>query len=443
MSLQIPVEKIKPSPYQPRLEFDLEDLKGSVLKDGILVPITVRERNGYYELIDGERRTRLARELDYTEIPANIIEVDDSTARRMVWKVNTLRKDYKPPEKARYFKKLQDEGMSLRGIARECDLDAQTVLAHLNVYKLPQKYQDLIWDDSSRLTVSHVRELESMFNGVASATPILTKLDLVLDRKLTSKELREVIRPELQEAERKRVEAAKEASKTYVIPIMPALKEFSTPEELNKVASILKKEAARKIKAQKTSAQLEAEKAEKLRKKQERDTQKKEKQAKKEKQLREKVRQEFTTEVKQEAKKEAKKELVENPAFIDELIEQNKEVFEEKIRKRREEADEILKKRFALKPDEDKPRPKPTTLEDQYLQRIQNTFLEITSWNLSLWIGLGNENREKAYKYFQAVNQWTQWLINLKDDRNAAEPDITSIAKDMPKPIEAEFKVVD
>jgi len=54
--MDIPVDQIKPSPYQPRLTFDLEDIKGSIMRDGILVALTVRKNDAYYELVDGERR---------------------------------------------------------------------------------------------------------------------------------------------------------------------------------------------------------------------------------------------------------------------------------------------------------------------------------------------------------------------------------------------------
>ena len=260
MGMDIPVDNIKPSPYQPRITFDLEDIKGSILRDGILVPLTVREKKGYYELVDGERRLRVSKELGYTTIPCNIIDVDDETARRMVWKVNTLRKDYKPKEKAGYFKKLQDDGMSLRGIARECDYDVMAVVAHLNVLRLPEKFQNLVWDDG-RLSVSHIQELNSLFNGVVDTTSIIKKLDLVLDRKLTSKELREVLRPELAEIEEQRVEAAQKAIET----IVPEIKEPQSPEELRKAAEALRREAKRKEEAEKTSEQRAAEKAEKER----------------------------------------------------------------------------------------------------------------------------------------------------------------------------------
>ena len=256
----IPVDQIKPSPYQPRLTFNLEDIRGSIQRDGILVPLTVRKKDGYYELIDGERRVRLAKELGYETVPCTVIDVDDETARRTVWKVNTLRQEYTPKEKAYYFKKLQKEyGMSLRGIARECDYDYHTVNAHLNVLKLSEKYQELIW--KGPLSVSHVRELEPLFNGgEATASRITQWLDQVIERKLTHSELREVIRPELREIEERRIEAAKEVVKE-VTPIPKEVK-LETPEELEEAAKVLRREAKRR----KTPKQIREEKRRKARK---------------------------------------------------------------------------------------------------------------------------------------------------------------------------------
>jgi len=260
------------------------------------------------------------------------------------------------------------------------------------------------------------------------------------------------------------------ASSTIVSVAEPLIREaeptvdLDTADGLKKAAKALEREAKRKVKAQKTPEQLEAEKAEKKRKKREKVEKAKQKREAKKKAREEreqKIREEAAlrarleaerkakaetkkkiAQIQKTAKEDAKKELVENPEFIDTLIEENKELFEEKIRKRREEADQILKKRFALIQEEAKPPQKASKLEDQYLKRIQNTFLEITSWNLSLWIGLDNENRETAYKYFQAINQWTQWLINLKNDRNAEKPEITIITKETPMPVDAEYRVV-
>jgi len=255
-TLEIPVDQIKPSPYQPRMTFNLEDIRGSIQRDGILVPLTVRKRDGDYELIDGERRTRLAKELGYKTVSVTVINVDDDTARRMVWKVNTLRQEYSPKEKAYYFKKLQDEyGMSLRGISRECDYGEQQVAAHLNVFKLPEKYQNLVW--TGQLGISHIQELRPYFNGGASAEALIAKLDLALERKLTSMELRETIKPEIQEMEERRIEAAKEAMKKTAL--VPKEVKLETPEDFEEAAKVLRKEAKRR----KTPKQIRDEKQKK------------------------------------------------------------------------------------------------------------------------------------------------------------------------------------
>lgn len=240
--MEVPIDQIKPSPYQPRLTFDLEDIKGSIMRDGILVPLTVRKKDGYYELIDGERRWRIAKELGYETVPCTIIEADDESADRMTWKVNTLRKDYEPEEKARHWKWHQEEGMSIRGIARDHDESPQNVLAHLNVFKLPEKYQRLVWDRGSPLTVGHIQELGPLFGEAVPIGTLVKRLDLVIERKLTVHELRGVLKPDYEEIKKRRIEAAKEA----VPKIMPEAKKPETPEELEMAAELLRREAERR-----------------------------------------------------------------------------------------------------------------------------------------------------------------------------------------------------
>jgi ParB family chromosome partitioning protein len=53
--MEVPIERIRPSPYQPRLSFEIEDLKEEIRRDGLLSPLIVRQIDGYYELIDGEK----------------------------------------------------------------------------------------------------------------------------------------------------------------------------------------------------------------------------------------------------------------------------------------------------------------------------------------------------------------------------------------------------
>ena len=261
--MDIPVDQLKPSPYQPRLTFDLEDIKGSIMRDGILVTLTVRKKDGFYEMVDGERRLRVAKELGYKTVPCDIIDIDDDTARRMVWKVNTLRKDYEPKEKALFFKTMQKEyGMSLRGITIEYDTEQHMVRAYLNVFKLPEDYQRMVWDRV--IPIGVIRELEQLFNGLAYAIPQNNpEIFELLNRAATEKRfgqraVREAVRGYLAKLREEQVERAKEA----IAEIEPEVKPPETPEELEEAAKALRKRA----KELKTPEQILEEKREKARK---------------------------------------------------------------------------------------------------------------------------------------------------------------------------------
>lgn len=267
-TIDIPADQIKPSPYQPRLAFNLEDIRGSIQRDGILVPLTVRKKDGYYELIDGERRVRLAKELGYKTVPCTVIDVDDETARRMVWKVNTLRQDYTPKEKAFHFRKLQKEyGMSLRGMAMEYGIDRHTIKAYLHTFKLPDEYQQMVWDGV--IPIGVVKELEVLFNsGVYLPSERLTPEEApeifeILDRAAREKyfgqkEAQESIRPYLAKLRQEQVEKAKVA----VERVEPEVRVPETPEELEEAARVLRREAKRR----KTPEQIHEEKVGKARK---------------------------------------------------------------------------------------------------------------------------------------------------------------------------------
>ena len=77
--IAVEVAKVRPNPYQPRLDFDqqaLDELKRSILEKGVIQPITVRRSSGgTYELISGERRVRASQEAGLETIPAYVIKV--------------------------------------------------------------------------------------------------------------------------------------------------------------------------------------------------------------------------------------------------------------------------------------------------------------------------------------------------------------------------------
>lgn len=308
MTRTVSVDLIKPSPYQPRKEFDIEDLKGSIKKNGILMALTVRKVEDYYELIDGERRWRTAKVLGMKTVPISVMDIPDNLARQLVWKLNVNRKDYTTREKAEFFKKMQNEGMSLRGIAREFEQDHHMIMAYINVFRLPDDYQAMVWDRIIPIRV--IRELESLFSNASGERSPLTGQTMpalfeILDRAAREKhfsaeQIKEALKPHLVKLREEAVEKAKEA----VEDIDPTAKKPETPDELEKAAKALKLEAKKKREAKLTPEE-----------KAKREEERRQKQAERTRKSREKKKAEIEK-IHEEEKAKAKLELMEDPDFI-------------------------------------------------------------------------------------------------------------------------------
>lgn len=155
------LEQIKPSPLQPREDFDrqsLEELTQSIKEKGIIQPILVRRRGQHYELIAGERRFRAANLLNLKEIPAIVREAEDADSLELSLIENIQRQNLNPIEEARAYQYLidkfnltQDKVSEILGKARV------SITNTLRLLKLPQEIQDEI--KRGRLSYAHGRTL--------------------------------------------------------------------------------------------------------------------------------------------------------------------------------------------------------------------------------------------------------------------------------------------
>jgi len=235
MSVEIEVLKIDPSPFQPRINLKLEEIEESVKQDGIIQRLIVRPIGERYQLIDGERRWRVAQKLGLPTVPCEVREADDTTARRLVWTLNTQRKDYEPKEKALYFKRLiEEEKLTLRKIAEVFNIDHHTVASYLNTLRLPEKYQEMVWN--GQIGIGVIRELEPLFASGEYSPKIAELLDHVVEKGLSQKQLREALKPALKEIEEKKVEEAKKAVPEVEVKL-------ETPEAYREAAEALKRKA--------------------------------------------------------------------------------------------------------------------------------------------------------------------------------------------------------
>lgn len=143
--IYLPVEKIHPSPYQPREEIasqELEELASSIKEKGIIQPILVRKVEGRYEIVAGHRRFSAAKLLRLKELPAVVKEISDQDALVYTLVENIQRKDLNPLEEAQGFKKLhKDFGLTYEEIARLVGKDKTSVANTLRLLKLPPQIQ--------------------------------------------------------------------------------------------------------------------------------------------------------------------------------------------------------------------------------------------------------------------------------------------------------------
>ncbi|MCU0342262.1 MAG: ParB/RepB/Spo0J family partition protein [Ignavibacterium sp.] len=160
---KIAVDFISPNPFQPRLNFDpvtQEELKKSIIANGLIQPITVRRIAGnQYQLVSGERRLRAYTDIGYKEIPAYIIKVDsDEIMLALALIENIQRETLNPIEVSKAYKRLMDEcHLTQEQIADKVGKDRTTIANSIRLLKLPDEIQQSLVDES--ISAGHARAL--------------------------------------------------------------------------------------------------------------------------------------------------------------------------------------------------------------------------------------------------------------------------------------------
>ena len=158
----LPVEKIRTNPFQPRKEFDesaLEELKNSIIENGVIQPVTVCRDGDGYQLISGERRLRAVMQAGFKFIPAYVIEAhDDSSKLELALIENIQREDLNAIEVALALKSLTTKcSLTQDEIAQKVGKNRSTVSNFLRLLKLPLQIQDSI--RNREISSGHARAL--------------------------------------------------------------------------------------------------------------------------------------------------------------------------------------------------------------------------------------------------------------------------------------------
>ena len=170
----LPIDRIDPNPDQPRQQMgDLSELMASITEKGILEPLIVREREGRFRIIAGERRYQAAVQVGLTELPVIIRKADDAETVQIALIENLQRKDLTPFEETEALHALaQRFGHTHAELAHRLGKSRTSITETLTLQSMPDEVKQLcqlgnITSKSLLLEVVRQRTPEAMTALVA------------------------------------------------------------------------------------------------------------------------------------------------------------------------------------------------------------------------------------------------------------------------------------
>ena len=193
----VKISRIEPNKDQPRKNFDedaLQELAESIKQYGILQPLLVQEKSGYYEIIAGERRWRAAKLAGLKEIPVIVRNLTEQQIVEISLIENIQREDLNPIEEAQAFRRLMEEfHMKQDEIADRVSKSRTAVTNSMRLLKLSKQVQQMVIDEM--ISTGHARCLISIEDPELQHQLALR----IFDEKLSVRETEKLVRKLLQE----------------------------------------------------------------------------------------------------------------------------------------------------------------------------------------------------------------------------------------------------
>ena len=203
--VEIALDEIKKNPYQPRTYFNeekLNELKESIEKNGLLQPIIVKKAVKGYYIIAGERRYRAFELLGKKEIPAIIKEMTDEEMMVFAVLENLQREDLSALEESESYKNLMDKmSLTQEELAKKLGKSRPYIANSLRLLKLPTEIKNKL--EQGVISTAHARTLLSLKTKKAMED-VCT---LVIERKMSVRELEEYVAKLLKPKEVKKTKA--------------------------------------------------------------------------------------------------------------------------------------------------------------------------------------------------------------------------------------------
>ena len=192
LSFRVEVDRITPSPFQPRRTFDeakIDELAASIRNQGIIQPLVVRRKGDGYELIAGERRWRAAMRAGLAQVPIVVRDASDHEALQLALVENLQREDLNPIEEANGYRRLQEEFQwSQEEMAEKVGKSRPAIANSMRLLSLPTEVQQEV--SSGNLPAGQARALL----GLHTEPLILSAYREVLAKGLSTRETEKLVR---------------------------------------------------------------------------------------------------------------------------------------------------------------------------------------------------------------------------------------------------------
>jgi ParB family chromosome partitioning protein len=164
MPTEVQVDAIEHNPYQPRKRFDddeLSSLTESIRTHGVLQPLVVRQVDGHFQLVAGERRLRAARSAGLASVPVRVVNFNDQQLVEAALVENIQRSDLNPIEKAQGFKDYLDRfKMTHDQLAARLGMARPTITNLVALLDLRTEVQDMV--RIGQLSTGHAKILKGV-----------------------------------------------------------------------------------------------------------------------------------------------------------------------------------------------------------------------------------------------------------------------------------------
>ena len=195
--MTLPINEIEPNPNQPRNQFDedsLQELADSIEQYGVLQPLLVKKKDGYYEIIAGERRWRAAKMAGVEEVPVIVRDFDENEIVEIALIENIQREDLSPIEEAMAYQRLMKEyHLKQDQIAEKVSKSRAAITNSLRLLKLDPRVQNML--EEEMISTGHARALLALHDGDMQYEIAVKVFDEKLSVRDIEKMVKELNRP--------------------------------------------------------------------------------------------------------------------------------------------------------------------------------------------------------------------------------------------------------